>query len=233
MASEAANLRGTLSSSDEAGFQTELSVREGTHREPPQATQLTTDVSDEFLLEQLRHANQDALALLFRRYARVVRSVAHRIVRDGAEADDLLQEVFLFIFRKSVLFDPARGSARSWIVQVTYHRAIDRRRHLASRRFYSRSELDEDIHAVDEPLTEASFYEKSVEGSLGIETLKRIEEELSLDQQRTIQLYFFEGYTLEEIATATGQTVGNVRNHYYRGLERIRKVVFAGALRGK
>ncbi|HEY2468233.1 MAG TPA: sigma-70 family RNA polymerase sigma factor [Terracidiphilus sp.] len=189
--------------------------------------------SDEFLIEQLRHGNHDALAVIFRRYARMVRSVAYRIVRDEAEAEDLLQEVFLFIFRKWSLFDSVRGSARSWIVQVTYHRAIDRRRHLASRRFYTSSELDETLIANDEPMTDTTFYERSIEGVLGVETLKRIEEELSDDQRRTIQLYFFDGYTFEEIAERTGQTVGNIRNHYYRGLERIRRLIFPGALRGK
>jgi RNA polymerase sigma-70 factor (ECF subfamily) len=189
--------------------------------------------SDEFLLEQLREGDHGALALLFRRYARLVRTVAYRILRDAAEAEDLLQEVFLFIFRKWALFDASRGSARSWIVQVTYHRAIDRRRHLASRHFYANEELDETLLTFDGPITDTAFYERSIEGSLGTEMLSKIAEALSIDQRRTIQLYFFEGYTFEEIAELTKQMVGNVRNHYYRGLEKIRKLVFAPELRDK
>lgn len=184
------------------------------------------NLSDEFLVEQLCRGDHGALALLFRRYARMVRAVADRIVRDSAEADDVLQEVFLFVFRKCALFDAARGSARSWIVQVTYHRAIDRRRHLASRNFYLNAELDEALVAIEEPMADTAFYERSIEGMLGIEMLGRIEEALSRDQLRTIQLYFFDGYSFEEIADLTGQTAGNVRNHYYRGLERIRKLIF-------
>ena len=70
--------------------------------------------------------------------------------------------------------------------------------------------------------------------SLGTEMLSKIAEELSIDQRRTIQLYFFfEGHTFEEIAELTKQMVGNVRNHYYRGLEKIRKLVFAPELRDK
>jgi RNA polymerase sigma-70 factor, ECF subfamily len=191
------------------------------------------EFSDEFLLEQLCGGNHGALALLFRRYARLVRTIAHRILRDDAEADDLLQEVFLFLFRKGALFDAARGSARSWIVQVTYHRAIDRRRHLASRNFYSRAELDETLHTIGEPLTVTDFYERTIEGVLGPEMLRQIEEALSSDQQKTMQLYFFEGYSFEEIADSLRQTVGNARNHYYRGLEKIRKLVFAPGLREK
>lgn len=211
-------------SSRERSSGSELGV--GGHAIPDAAS------SDESLIEQLGGGNQNALALLFRRYARMVRSVAFRIVRDTAEADDLLQEVFLFIFRKWTLFDPARGAARSWILQVTYHRAIDRRRHLASRRFYSSSKLDEALLSDDEPAAEPTFYERSIEGRLGTETLKRIEKELTEDQRRTIQLYFFDGYTFDEIAKLRGQTIGNVRNHYYRGLERIRQLIFAGAMRG-
>jgi RNA polymerase sigma-70 factor, ECF subfamily len=193
----------------------------------------TRELSDEFLIEQLREGSHGALALLFRRYARMIRSVADRIVRDSAEAEDLVQEVFLFIFRKVELFDPAKGSARSWIVQVTYHRAIDRRRHLTSRHFYRSAELDETFHAIDEPWMETAFFERSIEGSLGTEMLSKIREALSIDQGRTIQLYFFDGYSFEEIAELTGQTVGNARNHYYRGLEKIRSLVFASELRVK
>jgi RNA polymerase sigma-70 factor (ECF subfamily) len=163
----------------------------------------------------------------------MVLAVASRILRNDAEAEDLLQEVFLFIFRKAELFDRTRGSARSWIVQVTYHRAIDRRRHLASRRFYAAADLDEALLSIEEPVIAAAFYESTVEGALGAGLLKRIEESLSDDQQRTLQLYFFDGYTFEEIATCLGQTVGNARNHYYRALDRIRKFVFGTELREK
>ena len=189
--------------------------------------------SDELLLERLGEGGKDGLGVLFRRYGRLVRAVAFRILRDAAEADDLLQEVFLFIFRKCALFDASRGTARSWIVQVTYHRAIDRRRHLASRNFYVNAELDETLLTIDGPIADTAFYERSIAGSLGTEMLGKIEEALSIDQRRTIQLYFFEGYTFEEIAELSGQMVGNVRNHYYRGLEKIRKLVFASELRDK
>ena len=57
--------------------------------------------------------------------------------------------------------------------------------------------------------------------------------ELSEDQQQTLELFFFGGYTFEEIAAKLGQTVGNARNHYYRGLEKLRKQISAGKLPGK
>src|SRR5258707_1350982 len=96
-----------------------------------------TEISDELLMEQVRQGTKEALSLIFRRHARAVRNVAYRILRNEAEADDLVQDVFLFIFRKAASFDSAHGTARSWIIHVTYHRAFDRRRYLNTRRFYT------------------------------------------------------------------------------------------------
>lgn len=187
-----------------------------------------TGFSDEALVEGLCVGDQEALGVLFRRYARIVRAVAYRILRNASEADDLLQEVFLFIFRKANLFDAARGSARSWIIQVTYHRAIDRRRYLVTRHFYTVQDLENVSANISGHRTEITFYEQSIEGSLGKEMLRKIEESLTEDQRKTIRLYFFEGYALEELAELFGQTLGNVRNHYYRGLEKMRKLVLEG-----
>lgn len=191
------------------------------------------EISDEQLLARVRHGNHNALALLFRRHSRLVRAVASRILRDAAEAEDLMQEVFLFIYKKAVLFDEVRSSGRSWIVQVTYHRAIDRRRQLTSRHFYATAAFDEALANIEERLTDSAQYERSIEGALGAELLRSIEKKLSDDQRRTLQLYFFEGHSFEEIAGHTGQTVGNVRNHYYRALERIRQLVFRPESRKK
>lgn len=189
--------------------------------------------SDETLFDQLREGDREALAILFRRYARLVRGVAYRILLNASEADDLVQDVFLFIFRKSGLFNHELGSARSWIVQVTYHRAVDRRRYLVSRHFYRSVELEDEITGANDFRQEIAFYEQSIEGVLGKEVLKRIDNALSDDQRRTINLHFFEGYTLDEIAGLIGQTIGNVRNHYYRGLEKMRQQIFRAKLRVK
>jgi len=66
-----------------------------------------SEISDELLLEQVQEGAKEALGVLFRRHARSVRNVAYRVLRNEAEADDLVQEVFLFIFRKAALFDVA------------------------------------------------------------------------------------------------------------------------------
>jgi RNA polymerase sigma-70 factor (ECF subfamily) len=157
----------------------------------------------------------------------MVRVLADRILRDAGEAEDLVQEVFLFVFRRAALFDPGKGSARSWLAQVTYHRAIDRRRQLTSRRFYSSVELEEAILRSEESVGLTTLYDDTIEAALGRDTLRRIDESLSEDQRNVIRLHFVDGYTVAEIAGIIGQSVGNVRNHYYRALERMRREVFA------
>jgi RNA polymerase sigma-70 factor, ECF subfamily len=187
--------------------------------------------SDEVLLVQICQGSREALALLFRRYARLVHTISNRILRDPAEADDLLQEVFLFIHRKSGAFDSSKSCARSWIVQMTYHRAIDRRRHLQSRHFYAELGLEQASEPADHrqngegncPLTEL----------VGNTTIQGLLDTLTEDQRNTLSLHFYEGYTFAEIAVKLDQSLGNIRNHYYRGLERLRKQVFPGKLPGR
>jgi RNA polymerase sigma-70 factor, ECF subfamily len=182
------------------------------------------DMCDEDLLKQACDGSREALSLLFRRHALSVRNVAQRILRNEAEADDVVQEVFLYIFRKAALFDPAQSSGRSWIIQVAYHRAFDRRRYLIRRRFYDCLGLDAPAAAALR--SEIAFYESSLEGVLGAEALAKIKEALSPDQRKTLNLYFFAGYSVAEIAEKMQQSTGNVRHHYHRGLERIRKLLF-------
>jgi RNA polymerase sigma-70 factor (ECF subfamily) len=190
-------------------------------------------MSDELLMEQICEVDKEALGVLLRRHARSVRNAAYRILRNEAEADDLVQEVFLFIFRKAALFDSSHWAARSWIIHVTYHRAFDRRRYLNSRHFYTSQDLDETAFRMADLREELPFHERSVEGILGKPLMARFTARLTLEQQETIRLYFFEGYALKEIAQLTGRSLVNVRSHYYRGLERMRKFVFPEKTRSK
>ena len=177
------------------------------------------DASDEVLLAAVKESNRNALAILFRRHAKVVRSVAVRILRDEGEADDLVQELFLFLFRKASIFDPSKSSGESWIIQMAYHRAIDRRRYLGARHHYTAQEF----HEQQVPVSNGQL---SLDGIDAAALLDKLRGELSAEQQQTLELHLFEGYSFHEIAERTGQTFGNVRNHYYRGLERLRSYVF-------
>jgi RNA polymerase sigma-70 factor (ECF subfamily) len=204
----------------------------GAHHRAGAVTQ-TPEISDEILLEQVKQGTREALGFLFRRHARAVRNVAHRILRNEAEADDLVQDVFIFIYRKASLFDALQGTARSWIIHVTYHRAFDRRRYLNSRHFYTHQELEDTALRLVDSRQEVPFYERSMEGIFGNKMTERLNARLTAEQRETIQLYFFEGYALREIAQLTGRSLVTVRNHYYRGLERLREYVLPGKKRSK
>ena len=192
-----------------------------------------TESSDETLLEQVRAGAKEALALLFRRHARAVRNVAYRILRNDSEADDLVQEVFLHIFRKAGRYDSVPGAGRAWIFHVAYHCAFDRRRYLDSRHFYSSQELEDKTYRLEDTRNRLPFHEQSIEGILGKQLTETFNSRLTAEQRETIQLFFFEGYAFREIAQRTGQTLANVRNHYYRGLERMRTFVLPEKLRSK
>ena len=182
--------------------------------------------SDEDLLVQVGKGSREALSILFQRHARAVFKVSRRILRDDSEAEDLVQELFLFLFQKASVFDAAKGSAASWIIQMTYYRAIDRRRYLNARHHYHAEELNEDRQ-------NATLRQPSITEVAAKVLLHKLRDELSADQLRTLELHFFEGYTFHEIAAMTGQTFGNVRNYYYRGLERLRSHIFPGKVSPK
>jgi RNA polymerase sigma-70 factor (ECF subfamily) len=191
------------------------------------------DPADEALMGRVCNGDREALASLFRRHARIVRGIAYRVLRDASEADDMLQDIFLLVHRLCGTFDRSKGSARFWILQMTYRRAISRRRYLTSRHFYTHLDLDQAADRLaDAPSKSANG--NSLDGDL--ERKQAWESwlaELSESQRQTLHLFFFEGHTFEEIASKTGQTVGNARNHYYRGLQKLRKQISAGKLPGK
>jgi RNA polymerase sigma-70 factor (ECF subfamily) len=186
------------------------------------------NLSDETLLVRASSGNNEALGLLFRRYARIIRGLAYKVLRDPFEADDLLQEVFLLIHKKSVTFDSSKGSARSWILRTAYHCAISRRRYLNCRHFYTSIKLDDAEDGLQRRAREAQSLEKVIEGRMDSEDLLNLFEVLSENQRLALRLYFFEGCTFDEIAAKLGQTRENIRHHYFRGLEKLRKQIFRG-----
>jgi RNA polymerase sigma-70 factor (ECF subfamily) len=181
------------------------------------------EVTDEILIMEAGVGNRGSLAQLFRRHARLVRSIGERILRDKSEADDLVQEVFLYLHRKSGLFDRTKGSGRSWIVQVAYTQALLRRRELKAHGFYLSGIPDKHTDCHRPVGLEVADYDRTVEGMFGRNGWKKIVEDLTEDQRETLRLHFFEGYTFAEIAERIGQSHRNIRNHYYRGLEKLRK----------
>jgi RNA polymerase sigma-70 factor (ECF subfamily) len=191
-----------------------------------QAT-IRTDVSDdssnhstdEELMASMREADKQALGLLFQRHGTAVLHVVWRILHNEAEADDVRQDVFLYVYERAHLYDSRKGSASSWIMQVAYHRAIDRRRYLASRQHYDSPVFDEQQSIVGTAPASSDRID-------GRAILDRLRHTLTPDQRETLELHLFEGYSLREIAERNDQTLGNVRNHYYRALDRLRAHIF-------
>ena len=190
---------------------------------------LGIETPDSALMTRIQAGDQGALGCLFERYARLLRNIAARILGDGAEAEDLVQDLFLLIQRKATNFDSSKSSPRSWIVQLVYHRAISRRRYLATRHFYTHDGVEDLGEQVVGVATIENDY--SVEAVLGRNGLEQVMEALSEDQRETLRLHFFEGYTLAEVSEQLGQAHGNVRHHYYRGLAQLRKQMARSKLR--
>jgi RNA polymerase sigma-70 factor (ECF subfamily) len=178
-------------------------------------------LSDDELMAQLQAGRNDALTILFDRYHRLVLSIALKIVRDPGEAEDVMQSVFLEIFRSVAQFDPARGTTKVWILQYAYHRAINRRQHLNARNFYSQTDLEHiESRMPETAYTLGRFTQNELQHLLrqGLATL-------SGAQKRVIELASSNGLSMKEIADKTGESVLNVRHHYYRGLQKLRSFV--------
>jgi RNA polymerase sigma-70 factor (ECF subfamily) len=185
--------------------------------------------SDEELMERLRAQDSEALDHLFRRYGRLVMGIAFRTLRDHGEAEDTVQDTFLYIYRRAVLFDAQKGTAKAWIVQVAFHRSLDKKSYLARRGFYLGTEID----STDDTLSGNTDLDREVGGRLNRAKLEEAFAELPQEQRRTLELFFFEGMDMREIAGKLSESVGNVRHYYYRGLERLRKTAFVRGLRSE
>jgi RNA polymerase sigma-70 factor (ECF subfamily) len=181
-------------------------------------------VSDEDLVLQAEAGSRGAVTLLFDRYSAQIFNVGLRILRDRGEAEDLVQEVFLGLLHKVKGFDPEKGCGRTWILQIAYRRAFDRRDYLTRRSFYNGADADQ----LKNVLTNSSKLEEQVANSVTTEQLRSTFAALSKNQRRTLQLFFFDGLTLREISERTGESLENARHFYYRGLERLRNSVANG-----
>jgi RNA polymerase sigma-70 factor, ECF subfamily len=184
----------------------------------PQATEIKLP-SDEDLMARLQAKDSKGLELLYTRYSRLVFGIALRIVNDKSEAEEVVQEVFFLLYQKALLFDPAKGSAKSWVVQIAFSKARDRRAHLLRRGFYSGT----DIESLDDTLQGQSDIEREVGLKIDFSHLLSAFEELTEMQRTTLELFYFHGLELREISQRLNEPFGNVRHHFYRGLERLRK----------
>jgi RNA polymerase sigma-70 factor, ECF subfamily len=182
-------------------------------------------LSDEQLAESLVGGDQDALTVLFDRYHKLIFSVAVRIVNDAGEAEDIVQTVFLDFFKSVANFDPQKGILKVWLLQYAYHRALNRKRHLAASRFYKWVNFDD---AAAEPLLSWNPGEVAEIARL----MEQLMSSLSPRKRLILELTYFEGLTAEEIAVKVNETVNVVRHDLYRALAKLRKVILERNPRG-
>ena len=208
-----------IQSLPESATQIETSFNEGQPLANEASSRGASRLSDEELLRLVVKGSAESVGVLFRRHGRAVLQIVWRILRDESEAADVRQDVFLYIFERAKLFDPSKGSGSSWIMQIAYHRAIDRKRYLMNRHHY-------DAPVFDEQQSSIGTAPPSTDVIDGKAILDHLRTTLSAEQRETLELHLFEGYSLREIAERSGQSLGNVRHHYYRALERLRTHFF-------
>jgi RNA polymerase sigma-70 factor, ECF subfamily len=177
----------------------------------------------------MQQKDADALASLFDRYSELVFHIALQVLRDHGEAEELVQEVFMSVYRKCGSFDANKGAVRAWLRRVAYGVAFDRRQYLNNRHFYNSDALED---AAFELRSQCNVEREADEHRLE-ELLRNAMESMTEKQRKTLQLSFFEGYTLREISELQHESLVNTRHHYYRAIERLRKALPFGGRKTK
>jgi RNA polymerase sigma-70 factor (ECF subfamily) len=167
---------------------------------------------DATLLQRVRQGDQAAMAEVFDRYGRAVYSVALRILKDTGHAEDVMQEIFFQVWRNSDSFVQGRGSLGAWLVVVARNRSID----LLRRRKPTDS-------VEDVVLTSPCNLASEAEHNAMIEKVQKVLKDLPEEQQRSMELAFFEGLSHSEIAEKTGDPLGTVKTRIRLALITLRK----------
>jgi RNA polymerase sigma-70 factor (ECF subfamily) len=177
-------------------------------------------LDDEELMERLFQRDLDAFRALYERYGSLVYSTCLRIVRDTQIAEDMVQEIFLRIWRKPESYLPSRGRFVTWLTSVTRNRAVDEIRS-RNRRFRhemaSPEEQEREVPAA-EKMDPALTAELSDQRRLILAALEGIPQE----QREVIELAYFGGLTQQEISQRLSQPLGTVKTRIRLGMQKLR-----------
>jgi RNA polymerase sigma-70 factor, ECF subfamily len=173
----------------------------------PQATS-----PDLALVTGLKAGDQGAMAQLYDRYSSVVYAVALRVLGDTGAAEDVLQEVFLQLWRKPSAFDSARGSLGTWLAVITRNRAID---------FLRKRRPETDIEDV--VLSTAPDLAGDADRSRCAEKVRGVLGDMTPAQRNALEMAYWEGMSHSEIADKTGEPLGTVKTRIRSGLITLRK----------
>ena len=168
--------------------------------------------ADVSLVSAIRSGDENAMALLYDRYSSIVYSVALRVLGDTGAAEDVLQEVFMQLWRNPGVFDSSRGSLGAWLAVIARNRAID-----ALRKRHPETDIADVIVSVEPDMAgdaERARVMEKVLGALGA---------MPLAQRSALEMAYFEGLTHTEIAAKTGEPLGTIKTRIRAGLLALRK----------
>jgi RNA polymerase sigma-70 factor (ECF subfamily) len=183
-------------------------------------------LDDAPLVECLRKRDPRAFEVLYDRYVRMAFAVALRVLSSREAAEEVVQDVYVKLWRQPDLYDPARGSFRPWLLRVVHHRAIDELRQHNRQRAQSADDPEgriwetiADTRAGPEDVTASAFERDRVLDAL---------DQLSPPQREAIYLAFFDGLTHAEISERLGEPLGTVKTRVRLGMRRLRDVLSPG-----
>ncbi len=188
----------------------------------PQALSMGEGPSDVELVRRLGDADGAALSQLYQRFGRPCYSLARRICADEGLAEDVVQEVFLTLWRDPTRFDPARGGFATWLLTLIHHKAVDavRRESTIRRRMVAAPEAGEDWSPTPVPGADQAAMARVAAGQVRA-ALHR----LPVEQRQVLALAYFGGHTQREIAVLTGVPLGTVKSRMFTAVQRLRSLL--------
>ena len=177
-------------------------------------TQVSNAKDEAALIARIRAGDESAMGDLYDRYSGVVYGVALRVLADTSAAEDVLQEVFLQLWRNPQAFDADRGRLAPWLAVIARNRAIDVLR---------RRPMEDDIDEL--PISTGVNLEDEAAERLAIGKVRGALGQLPQDQRKLLEMAFFEGMTHSEIAAKTGEPLGTVKTRIRSGLLALRKAL--------
>jgi RNA polymerase sigma-70 factor (ECF subfamily) len=180
-------------------------------------------LSDEDLMGQVQAGNHDALTVLYERHHGLVYRIARSILRSATEGEDVVQEVFMDLFRAAGKYDRRKSRCKVWLLMYAYHRSIDKKRNLEAKRYYNTDALDEtEVERCMERGERRAFSLHAAEASLLVEKALTM---IKPRERRAIELVYYEGLTLAEASARSGMSTKALEHSYYRGLKKLREII--------
>jgi RNA polymerase sigma-70 factor (ECF subfamily) len=175
-------------------------------------------VPDSALVERMVAGDEGALAALYDRYSGMLFAMLVRTLRDPQAAEEILQDLFLQLWRGAARFDATRGSLPAWLMVIGRNRALSRLRTREHR------EIPEDIEAFPANAVPSSVnLEDDAERSLLMEKLRTAMATLPAEQREAVELAYFEGMTQTEIAARTGSPLGTVKSRVRSAMQSLKQ----------